>query len=100
MSGGHITWTEEDDDKLLRVEWSFWLMNSCTLVLDRYQVHTRPTRRHAYKVTTGYVRLPLGHIDASNITESMVPWTEAVRARALEELTKKLRIVRWSEVPR
>jgi len=91
---------EESEDKLSQVTWRFWHYEGRNaLVLDSYIVSKRETKRHAYKLAQGYFRQrPDRFVRYEPIAESAVPWTTEIRARALEEFMKKLRVVLWSEV--
>lgn len=100
MSHDRVTFTEQPDP-LTRVTWAFWFYGT-RLVLDRYLVETRPTKRHGFKLLVCYARqfngerLPPDQV----LQESHVPLTSDVRERAIREFMAPITVAKWSEVPR
>lgn len=81
-----------DYSALRKALWRFWFDDSSArLVLDLYQVFERPTNRHGWTVTDCYNRISsrdttLGVVD--------VPWDKEIEHDALQELYKRIRVVK------
>ncbi len=93
-----VTWSEESADKLSRVVWRFWLSRADLLVLDLYAIEQRATRRHAFKTVESYTRLGHDRDALKLIAEKDVPLTDAVAQRAIQEVFKNVRVVRWGDI--
>lgn len=101
----YVTWVVPSPDDLREVEWCFWLFNdvvSPALVVERYVVRERPSKRHKFRATYTYERNPMHwqSKERQRCNEEALPLTEEVKARAVDELLKQLRVVRWGEVRR
>lgn len=95
----HFDFSDESEDKLRRVTWTFWLYGRC-LVLDAYTIESRPSRRHSYKTESMYQRIAYGSAipQSQRIAEADVPLTPEIQERALRQFMASLRVVRWDEI--
>lgn len=84
-----------------RCVWEFVYFDDRGLVLERYAEEERETARHKYRARREHQRL--GHHrkmylhDLEQVAEADVPLPDWVKARALEEFTSKVKVVKWGD---
>lgn len=82
-----------DTGDLTKVVYQFYFSEG-TLYLDSYTKFEKATKKSGYKMKGFYDRL---RERDSDITESEVPFTDAIKAMAFKEFTSQLSVKKWSE---
>jgi hypothetical protein len=93
------TLVERMPDKLHCERWSFWFVDSFSgpiLYLDSYQMLSRPSARHRFKIDKQYQRLGRPGRDFQNpIPLSGVPLDDEIKAEAIRGFTSSLVVKVW-----
>lgn len=85
---------EKQIDELTKETFRFWIKDNL-IILDSYALlHRETTRKRNYNFIKRYERL--GGRD-SKTTLQEVPLTEELKAEALQEYIKTLRVIIWTE---
>lgn len=85
---------EKQIDDLTFVRWRFTFIDK-TLYLDGYTLLQKESKRHKnFKVLKKYDRL-MGRYNT--IQESEVPFTDEIKAEALNQFVSTIKVIKWSE---
>ena len=85
---------EKQIDDLTFVRWRFTFINN-TLYLDGYFLLQKESKRHKkFKVIEKYNRLM---VRDNTLKESEVPFTDELKAEAINQFVSKIKVIKWSE---
>lgn len=82
-----VTFEKLNPDGLSGIRWTFYSLDSMTLVVDRYEEFTRATKRHKKQTNRFWSRK---HSRESRMVEADVPLTEEVAEEAKKTFLARL----------